>query len=165
MGMRPINFALMVVLTLGLLFLLGWTQQSKRRSVKIRGWIGAILLLFIVRWFAPLDIGPATWADVADDIMPDGYAGHSVETAVSVDEHWIVGETKACKSYPYIPQIATFLKKGLGYAADSLNCDDGPMHMVKATLYGRLNQPEHRIVYWNCTRNPENFTCRQTGAE
>ncbi|HEY5329002.1 MAG TPA: hypothetical protein VIJ79_03885 [Acidobacteriaceae bacterium] len=163
--MRPFNLILIFVLPFGLALLLAWTE-GKRRAIKIWIWAGVVLIFLLGFAFAPDEgIGPATWADAADWIMPDGYVPHSVETAISVDEHWIVGETKACKSYPYIPQSASFFRKGIGYAADSLNCDDGPMHMVKATLYGRLIQPEHRIAYWKCTREPESFTCHQTGAE
>jgi hypothetical protein len=162
--MRPFNYIFGMVLLFGSAILLGFTHE-KRKATKVWTWVGVVLVLMLVRGFMPDDIGPASWSGVYDWIMPDGYAQHSVETAISVDEHWIVGETKACKSYPYIPQSASFFRKGIGYAADSLNCDDGPMHMVKATLYGRLNQPEHRIAYWLCTRGTEVFTCRQTGAE
>jgi hypothetical protein len=96
----------------------------------------------------------------------NGYFPHFVETEISVQPDWIIGETKNCKSYPHIPQSATYFKKGLGYAADSLYCDDKlSMHLVKVNLYGRLYQPEHNIAYWSCTRNSESFTCRQTGVE
>jgi hypothetical protein len=102
---------------------------------------------------------------MADWIMPDGYARHSVETSISAQQNWIVGETKACSSFPLRDMEAYRLGKEPGYIAASINCDDGPMHTVTVNLYGRLNQPEHRIAYWNCTRESEGFTCRQTGAE
>jgi hypothetical protein len=164
--MRPLNAVLMVVITLGLALLVAWTDE-KRRSTKIWVWTGAILVLIVVRWFAPVYGGPASWDDVADWIMPDGYIRHSVETSISVQDNWIVGETKACKSYPLIPEIASHLNHPTepGYAAAPFNCDNGPTHTVTVNLYGRLNQPEHRTAYWRCTRDPAAFTCRQTGAE
>jgi len=163
--MRPFNLIMILTSPLWLGLLIAWTEK-KRRAVKILIWGGAVFLALVVIAFAPDDgIGPATWGEAADWVMPDGYVPHSVETAISVDEHWIVGETKVCKSYPYIPQSASFFRKGIGYAADSFNCDDGPMHVVKATLYGHLKQPEHAVAYWQCTRGAEDFTCHQTGAD
>jgi hypothetical protein len=165
--MRPLNAVLMIVITLGLAILLGWTHD-KRRTTKIGVWTGAVLLFLFVRVFvADSDIGPASWADVADWIIPDGYSRHSVETSISVQDNWIVGETKACKSYPLIPEIARHLNdpKGPSYAAASFHCDDGPLHTVTVNLYGHLNQPEHRTAYWRCTREPDAFTCRETGAD
>jgi len=155
----------MVAVTVGLSILLGWTQQDQRRSIKIRGWIAAILICLVVRWFAPFDVGPTSWGGVYDWIMPDGYAEHSVETAISVDEHWIVGETKTCKSFPLDFRIAPQLGKEPGDAVGSFHCDGGPMHTVTVKVYGRINQPEHATAYWRCIRDPEVFTCRQTGAE
>jgi uncharacterized membrane protein len=160
----------MVVIALGLAILLGWSQvyAEKRRALKICVWTGAILFLIFVRVFLPdSGIGPASWADVYDWIMPDGYSRHSVETSISAQENWFVGEIKDCYSSPLISEIANHLnnRKEPGYVASSINCDDGPKHMVTVTLYGRLNQPEHRTAYWRCTRESEGFTCRQTGAE
>jgi hypothetical protein len=75
--MRPLNVVLMVVIALGLAILLGWSQvyAEKRRALKICVWTGAILFLIFVRVFLPdSGIGPASWADVYDWIMPDGYS-------------------------------------------------------------------------------------------
>ena len=163
-GMRPLNLVLFIVITLCLAILLGWTQ-NKHKATKISVWTGTILILLVVRWFAPFDIGPASWADVTDWIMPDGYAQHSVETSISVGEHWIVGETKECSSSPLRYDAAYRLGKEPGFVAASIKCDEGPMHMVTVNLYGRLSQPKDRIAYWRCTRESEGFTCRQTGAE
>jgi len=162
--MYPLNAFIIVVLTLGLSILLGWTHD-KRRAIKICAWVGTVLTLLVVRWFAPFDIGPASWADVADWITPDGYAQHSVETSITAQQNWFVGETKECNSSPLDFRVANQLSKEPGYVAASINCDNGPEHMVTVNLYGRLNQPEHRIAYWRCTRKSEGFTCLQTGAE
>jgi hypothetical protein len=165
--MSPLNAVLWGVITLGLAFLLGWSQEyaKGRKMLKIGVWTGAILVLIVVRWFAPFDFGPSSWADVADWIMPDGYARHSVETLITVQGDWIVGEAKDCSSLPLNFKAARLIGEEPGYVALGLNCDDGPRHSVKTTLYGRLNQPEHRIAYWRCTRKSEGFTCRQTGSE
>lgn len=162
--MRPFNYILGMVLIFGSVILLDLVHK-RRKAVKISAWSGIALFFIVAILIADADIGPTSWGGVYDWIMPDGYSRHSVETAISVDENWIVGETKKCESYPHIPQSATFFRKGIGYAADSLNCDDGQMHIVKATLYGRLNQPEHVVAYWRCVRDSETFTCHQTGAE
>jgi len=163
--MSPVNVVLMVVVIIGLAVVLGWAHE-KRKATQVWVWVGTILLLLFVRFFAPfVAIGPASWADVYDGVMPDGYARHSVETSITVDENWIVGETKDCKSYPLIPVVAKFVGNEPGYAAASFHCDEGPTHTVTVNLYGRLNQPEHTTAYWSCTRESESFTCRQTGTE
>lgn len=145
-----LGILMMIVIAL----LLGWTHKNvKSPTLYACVWIGSILLLLAFRFEL------FHWTPVLS------YIPHSVETSISVDENWIVGETKECKSYPLISRVAPHLGKEPGYAAGSLHCDDGPMHTVRVTFYGRLNQPEHKIAYWQCTRNPEAFTCRQTRAE
>jgi hypothetical protein len=39
-----------IVVTIGLAFLLGWTRHLKSRAAYVYTWIGAILLLLIIRW-------------------------------------------------------------------------------------------------------------------
>ena len=159
----------MVIVAVGLLALLVWSQEYalKRRKLKIFVWTGAIFLILLWIFFSDslATAGPASWVDVYDGVMPEGYSRHSVETWVSADENWIVGETKECKSYPLIPVGARYFGREPGDASGSFLCGDGPKHRVSVNFYGRLNQPEHKTAYWDCTRNPESFTCRQTGAE
>ena len=112
-----------------------------------------------------MEIGPASWADVADWIRPDGYAQHSVETSISAQQNWFVGETKECSSFPLRDPEAYRLGEEPGYMTASVHCDDGPVHTVTVSFYGRLVQPEHKIAYWRCTRESQGFTCRQTGAD
>jgi hypothetical protein len=163
--MRPFNVFLVFALPLGFGLVLGFTE-GKRKGTQITTWVAVVLVFLLGFAFTPDEgIGPATWGELADSVLPDGYSQHSVETWISVGDGWIGGETKACKSYPLIPPKATYSKKGRGYAVDSFYCDDGAMHMVKTNLYGHLYQPEHRIAYWQCTRESESFTCRQTGGE
>ena len=166
--MRPLNVIFGIVITLGLAILLGWAEvyAEKRRALKIYIWTGAILVLLVVRFFMPdSGIGPASRADVADGTMPDGYAKHSVETSISAQENWFVGETKECASAALDLRTAQHLGKEPGYVASSITCDKGPEHRVTLKLYGRLNQPEHFLIHWHCTRESDGFTCRQTGAD
>jgi len=161
---RPFNVALMIAVIIGLLALLVWTQE-KRKSTQIWVWVVTALILILMRAFLPDSIGPASWADVADWIMPDGYVPHSVESLITVQDNWIIGEAKDCSSSPLNFKAARLIDQEPGYVALGFNCDDGPLHSIKVTLYGHLNQPEHKIAYWRCTRESEGFTCRQTGAE
>jgi hypothetical protein len=172
--MRPLNLVFQIVIWFGGLIALGMLHDRYAEKPWIRRWwvkVGAIPVALLLLLFVFLSddllkgIGPATWPDAVDWIISNGYVPHSIETVISVDQNWINGETKSCKSYLRIPQSATFFRKGFGYVGDSFYCDDGPMHRVNVTLYGRLNQPEHTIAYWQCTRNAESFTCRQVGAE
>jgi len=163
--MRPFNVFLMIVITIGLVALLVWTQE-KRKSTQIWVWVGTALILTIAKAFSPDDIGPSSWADVADWIMPDGYVQHSVETSISMQDDWIIGETKECVSAALDFRTAQHLGEEPGYVAPSIACDNkGTEHSVTVKLYRRLNQPEHFLVYWRCTRESESFICRQTGAD
>ena len=168
--MRPLTLILLVVALIVGSIVWTWGEpryRRQRRWAKVCIWIVGFfsVLVFLGILAVSSDSGPANWADVADGIMPDGYARHSVETSVSAQQNWIVGEIKECSSLPLRDMEAYRLGKEPGYIAASINCDDGPMHTVTVNLYGRLSQPEDRIAYWRCTRESEGFTCRQTGAE
>jgi hypothetical protein len=95
----------------------------------------------------------------------EGYIPHSVDTSLSAQSNWLVGESKMCHSYALNATNARLSDRKEGSVIGPIVCDDGPMHMVKVTLYGRLEQPEHKFAYWRCTRDADQFTCRQTGAE
>lgn len=85
-----------------------------------------------------------------------GYISHSVETVITAQGSWMVGESKECTS-PIRETPFTYI-----------SCDGGPEHKVKITFYGREKQGGKAAI-WNCTRNDmsfmnENaFTCKQTG--
>jgi hypothetical protein len=80
--MRPFNLILILTSPLWLGLLIAWTEK-KRRAVKILIWGGAVFLALVGFAFAPDEgIGPATWGEAADWVMPDGYVPHSVETAI-----------------------------------------------------------------------------------
>jgi hypothetical protein len=99
----------------------------------------------------------------------EGYIQHGVETTITAQQNWIVGETKECWSPVLDKEIAGKIGKEDGNVTSSINCDDGTLHKMKVNIYGRLNQPEHKLIYWRCTRKSDiysaGFTCRETGAE
>ena len=164
--MRPLPIILMILACVVWIIAAGWLSFTgkKERLVKAIFWPGLLLSTLFIRDFAD-DVGPLSWADVADWISPEGYAHHSVDASISVQQNWLVGETKECNSVVLDSSLAQQLGKEPGYVAEWIKCDDGPKHTITVNLYGRLNQPEHRIAYWRCTREAEGFTCRQTGAE
>jgi hypothetical protein len=84
-----------------------------------------------------------------------GYIPHSVETSISARPTWFVGEKRQCYSIIH----------SSGYVADPIYCGDGPYHQMTVKLYGRLYQPEHTSASWRCTREAEDFTCHQNGAQ
>lgn len=169
-SMRPLNLIFLIVAWGGGLVALGWAIDrygGKRLWVKLCIGLFTLLCLALLVFFNDFlkEVGPASWADVADQIMPDGYAMHSVETLITVQDNWLIGEAKDCSSSPLSFKVARLIDEEPGYVALGFNCDDGPRHSIKVTLYGHLNQPDHKIAYWRCTRESEGFTCRQTGAE
>jgi hypothetical protein len=143
------QFIIGFLVLFALALLLGWTEQNvKSPAASASVGIGAILLLLLM----------GGWGDFH-------YIPHTVETSISAQSNWLVGEMKDCYSEPLDPASAFLLHREPGYVAESFNCDDGPKHTMTIKFYGRLNQPEHRIAYWRCTRKSEEFICRQTGAE
>jgi hypothetical protein len=95
----------------------------------------------------------------------NGYFPHFVETEISVQPDWLVGEVKECSSPVLNRPIAHDLGKKNGYVAEVMYCDDGPKRAMNVTLFGRLEQPEHRWITWKCRRDATGFTCHQTGAK
>lgn len=166
--MRPLNLTFWVFACIMLSVLVAlWEHYGKRWKAKVCIGVG-FLLWFCLIVVCPdlLDgVGFASWADLVDWVAPDGYVQHSIETSISAQQSWMVRETKDCSSAALDSETAINLGKEAGYVASSINCGDGPMHTITVNLYGRLNQPEHKIIHWRCTRESEGFTCRQTGAD
>ena len=73
-----------------------------------------------------------------------GYISHSVETVVTAQGKWFVGETKVCTS--------AIKESPFAY----VSCDDGPEHKVKITFFGREKQGSN-FATWNCKRNDLSF--------
>jgi hypothetical protein len=86
----------------------------------------------------------------------DGYISHTVETVITAQNNWFVGESKECTS-PIRETPFTYV-----------SCDGGPEHQVRITFYGREKQGGN-VAVWNCKRNDVSFmndnafTCKQTG--
>jgi len=78
-----------------------------------------------------------------------GLLPHEVETTITAEVNWFVGESKDC--YSYIGSD--------GGAFDRIDCGKGAEHRMKITFYGRAKQPEYEVVTWNCTRTKDSFTC------
>jgi hypothetical protein len=94
-----------------------------------------------------------------------GYISHSVETSISAQENWLIGEAKECTSPVLNAKTAHYIGQEDGYVAVFVTCDNGPQHAIKVTFYGQLNQPDHKLITWRCTRESEGFTCKQKGSE
>ena len=94
-----------------------------------------------------------------------GYISHKVETSISAQSSWMVGESKSCTSIPFDAELGSALGEKPGYAFDLVKCDDGPYRNIKVTFWGARNQPGKTAAFWSCTRTSESFTCKQTGAD
>ena len=89
-----------------------------------------------------------------------GLDSHTVESTITAQANWIVGESKFCTS---VPLFEPYGGKQKGYAFDFVKCDDGPSHLVKVTFWGRQEQPEYALVNWKCTREADQFMCTEQG--
>jgi len=100
-----------------------------------------------------------------ESIEHSGYIPHTVETSITAQANWLVGESKACHSFPYDADTARMTGKEPGYVAGPIVCDDGPPHEINVTVYARMEQPSRAQIDWNCVRDSSGFTCKQTGAQ
>jgi hypothetical protein len=94
-----------------------------------------------------------------------GWISHEESTTISARADWLVGESKECWSVPIDSDGAGLTGKEIGYAMNGVFCDDGPQHKMKVTFYGRVDQPDHKLAKWRCTKSYLGFTCFQIGAE
>jgi hypothetical protein len=128
-------------------------------TVKVLGW------LFLLGFVGYVIYGGYEWLD------SNGWISHREETAITARNDWLAGESKECWSAPLSNDGAALLKKEVGYAISDVSCDDGPVHNMKVTFYGRKVQPEYKVATWRCTRNEvsflndNTFTCYQTGGQ
>jgi len=115
---------------------------------------GCVIGLFVIAYMG-------YWGYTALDSA--GWISHREDSVITAKENWFVGESKDCTSYPLDPNSAKSVRKPRGYAILRLSCDDGPEHNVPITFWGRSEQPEYEWVTWRCKREPDSFTCKQTG--
>ena len=104
------------------------------------GCLGAIAIAAI----AVIILMAYTGADQA------GWMSHVTETTITVPGDWLVGEMKPCES------------RGADAFAE-MDCGGLNDKQMRVTFWGRAQQPEYAVAYWNCTRNDDDFTCRETG--
>lgn len=105
---------------------------------------------------------PDPWAPQMIDST--GSVPHRVQSTITAQSNWMVGESKNCTSSPLDADTAQAQGKQPGYAFLKVQCDSGPAHNVAITFWGAKNQPDNKVAYWNCTRSADAFTCKQTGA-
>ena len=138
----------------------GGTKEAAREPVsdtkeRARGWSRLILLIFAGYAL----YGGDEWLDSI------GWISHQENTSISARSDWLVGESKECRSATLDGDGAALTGKKVGYAMSAVSCDDGPEHKMEVTFYGRIEQLDHKLVKWRCTKGYLGFTCWQTGAE
>jgi hypothetical protein len=92
-----------------------------------------------------------------------GWIPHRVDSAITAEENWFVGETKECISDSLDEQTAKAWNKPVGSVVEHVNCDDGPEHHVRITFWGQKEQKDIAWARWSCRRESSSFTCKQTG--
>ena len=132
-------------------------KLEKTEREELPGWLSLLLLAALVY---------GSWWWVQKNYMdPGGWDSHTVESTITAQTGWMVGESKSCLSIPLDAQIARAVGKEPGYAFFYVNCDDGPERKIQVTFWGAENQQKSKVAYWNCTRTTDSFTCKQTGAD
>jgi hypothetical protein len=118
---------------------------------------GAVWLVWLVLIFGG---GAGCW-NLADS---NGWVPHKVDTKITAKENWFVGKTKECSSYALDPTSAKALNKPVGSVVEQVDCDDGPLHQVSITFWGKAEQDGIAAATWNCKRESSTFVCMQTGS-
>jgi hypothetical protein len=102
-------------------------------------------------------------------LIDHAVTSYEADTMITAQSNWLPGESKDCRSLVLNARAAAALHREQGYALQAIVCDDGPLHSMKVTFYGKQVQPEYATVLWHCTRNRDpmtsetEFTCKQTG--
>jgi hypothetical protein len=119
--------------------------------------LGLLLGLLLYRAWTPDPWTP-------EMVDSTGFASHQVQSTITAQSNWMVGESKNCTSSPLDADTAHAQGKQPGYAFLGVQCDSGPAHNIAITFWGAENQPDNKVAYWNCTRSADSFICKQTGA-
>jgi hypothetical protein len=93
-----------------------------------------------------------------------GYISHKVESTITADPSWIIGETRTCITNPLDSLNAGALQKPVGYALWGLQCGPGDWHKITITFWGSAVQAGKKAAYWDCKRTADSFICKQTAA-
>ena len=88
-----------------------------------------------------------------------GWIPHTEKTRISFAENWLGGESKHCWSVPVDHKSASITNTPEGYAFGEVDCDSNELstHEMDVTFWGRKNQPEYKLVLWDCIRNKSSF--------
>jgi hypothetical protein len=128
-------------------------EKEKKRPTEDTATAGRFVVLALAF------LGYCAWL-VAD---ASGWIPHRVDSAITAQENWFVGETKECISDPLDEQTAKAVNKSVGSVVEHINCDDGPEHKVRIMFWGQKKQKDIAWATWSCTRESSSFTCKQTG--
>jgi len=126
--------------------------------------IFAVVIGFLVLFPYWLYLSFANDPWVPSEIDSTGFVSHTVQSTITAQANWMIGESKDCISYPLDADTARTLDKQAGYAFSGVQCDKGPVHSIAIRFWGAENQPENKVAYWNCKRTTDSFICEQTGA-
>ena len=160
-------------------FLEGGVREIESR-IPVQGWhdiraralVALVMLafLFLFNWafyaILPDPKEPSFWitADIDRGLDSAGLIPHRVQSSITAQSDWMVGEIKTCQTFPLDPMSAKQYGKNEGYAFQNVQCDSGPTHNMRIEFWGASNQSVNTVAEWNCTRTAESFVCRQTGA-
>ena len=124
--------------------------------------LGCLVALGVIAFFLYFTFSnsPA----VPKEIDATGYISHKVESTITADSNWLIGESRTCVSNPLDPTSAEELHKPVGYALWGLQCSGGESHRITITFWGSAIQTGNKAAYWNCARTSDSFTCKQTEA-
>lgn len=114
---------------------------------KVGRWTVLMVFLFVGLWVNE-------WLDSA------GKLPHEEKTLIKTPDNWFIGESRDCISMPTEPR---------GYAFSRVDCavegrQAAPYQHMKIRFWGHKGQPENALIYWNCLREEDRFTCRETSA-
>jgi hypothetical protein len=123
------------------------------------GWLALFVIACLFLYYT-LSSNPSA----PQSVDATGYVSHKVESTITADAGWIVGESRTCISNPFDITSAKELQKPVGYALWGLQCGGGDWHRITITFWGSQVQTGTKAAYWNCTRTSESFTCKQTAA-
>lgn len=91
-----------------------------------------------------------------------GWEWHTVQTDITADANWIVGETRECTSLPLTPADAKVMHVQPWSAVELIQCGSGPYHNISIRFWGRIARPDKQEVGWRCTRFADSFVCKAT---
>ena len=158
----------------------GVVSKTDTNGAGTQGWhdIGAkaivalvmLTFLFLFNWafyaILPDPKEPSFWitADIDRSLDSAGLIPHRVQSSITAQADWMIGEIKSCQTFPLDPTSAKQYGNQVGYAFLNLQCDSGPTRNMRIEFWGASNQSGKTVAKWNCTRTVESFVCKQTGA-